>query len=54
MVSLHEIDYSRGTLFDLKFVAGDLPGSEDIMRLVASQRHTLDKEVQKFCAERDV
>lgn len=41
-------------VIDCSFVIGDLPGCEDIMRLVASQRRTLDKEVQKFCADRDI
>ena len=31
-----------------------LPGCEDIMDLVYSQRETLQKEVRKYCSERSV
>lgn len=41
-------------MIEVQSVYGSLPECKDIMDLVYSQRGTLEKEVQKYCAERKV
>lgn len=41
-------------MIEVETLHEDMPGCQVIMDLVVSQRHTLEKEVQKFCAEKKV
>jgi len=41
-------------MIEVENVHGCLPGSDKIIELVRSQRRTLEKEVEKYCAERGI
>ena len=41
-------------MIEVEYGIGGMPGCKDIMELVHSQRKTLEKEVQKYCSERNV